>query len=108
MQVISMGVREAKINLSKLLKLVKEGKEVLTVLARIKRENFINYLKEHYLAKNTMVIVAGDAEKIKSANWRTKIKSYFTNIKLGKPQSKERVVEKQKGRRCRDSGTSPR
>ncbi len=66
------------------------------VIARIKRENFINYLKEHYLAKNTMVIVAGDAEKIKSANWRTKIKSYFTNIKLGKPQSKERVVEKQK------------
>lgn len=29
MQVISMGVREAKINLSKLLKLVKEGKEVV-------------------------------------------------------------------------------
>jgi predicted Zn-dependent peptidase len=64
------------------------------VIARIKRENFINYLKEHYLAKNTIVIVAGDADKIQSQ--KSKIKSYFTNIKAGKPQSKERTVEKQK------------
>jgi len=72
------------------------------VIARIKRENFINYLKEHYLAKNTIVIMAGDAEKIKKSQPKAgpplaeKIKSYFTNIKAGKPQSKERTVEKQK------------
>ena len=64
------------------------------VIAKIKRENFINYLKEHYLAKNTVVIVAGDTEKIKSR--KLKVKSYFANIKLGKPQPKEKVIDRQK------------
>lgn len=66
------------------------------VIAKIKRENFINYLKEHYLAKKTVVIVAGQLDKIKSASWRTKIKNYFSKINIGKSEAKKKVIEKQK------------
>lgn len=59
MQVISMGVREAKINLSKLLKLVKEGKEVLTVLARIKREKLM-----------TGILIDAAIETLNNGPWR--------------------------------------
>ncbi len=63
------------------------------VIAKIKRENFINYLKEHYLAKNAVVIVAGEIKEVKSLELR--VKSYFANIKTGKQQFKKRVIEKQ-------------
>ncbi len=42
------------------------------VIAKIKRENFINYLNEHYLAKNTVVIVAGDIEQIQNSKFKIK------------------------------------
>ena len=64
------------------------------VIAGIKRENFINYLKEHYLAKNTVIIVAGDIKQIQNSKF--KIQNYFRDIKLGKAKPKKEVIEKQR------------
>ncbi len=63
------------------------------VIAKIKRENFINYLKEHYLAKNTVIIVAG---QFGIENLESRIKNYFANIVLGRPKPRNKVIEKQK------------
>ena len=64
------------------------------VIAKMKRGQFLDYIKGHYLAKNVVIVVAGNIREIKSQ--KSKIKSYFANIKLGKPKLKKKVVEKQK------------
>ncbi|OGZ33231.1 MAG: hypothetical protein A3I88_01260 [Candidatus Portnoybacteria bacterium RIFCSPLOWO2_12_FULL_39_9] len=58
----------------------------------VKRPWFVNYLKEHYLAKNTLITVAG---KIDSNDTIKKIEKYFSKIKLGQPKTKLKVKEKQ-------------
>ena len=68
------------------------GKE--GVITKLKRGQFLNHLNNHYLAKNTVVIVAGDIKEVKSL--KLKVKSYFANIKTGKSQLKKKVIEKQK------------
>jgi predicted Zn-dependent peptidase len=75
-------------------------------VAKMKRKQFLDYLKEHYLAKNTVVIVAGNIKEIKSqkhapyqnevSDVGSKVQSYFANIKKGQPKTKQKVVEKQK------------
>jgi len=63
------------------------------IIAKATRNQFLNYLKERYLAKNVIIVVAGNIGEIK--NSKSKVKSYFQNIKTGKPKSKKRVIEKQ-------------
>lgn len=57
----------------------------------IKKQQFINYLKNHYSAKNTVVVVTGDINK----NIESKVKNYFKSINTGNPKTKNKVIENQ-------------
>lgn len=61
-------------------------------IAKLKREQILHYLKNHYVAKNIIVCVAGN---IKGKSTEGKIKKYFQRIKIRKPKSKPKVIEKQ-------------
>ncbi len=64
------------------------------VIAKIKREQFINYIQSHYLARNVVIVVAGsikEGEKLK-----TKIEHYFKGIKTGESKSKKKTIQIQK------------
>jgi predicted Zn-dependent peptidase len=58
----------------------------------MQRSQFINYLKKHYLAKNTLIAVAG---KIDSVETVKQVKKYFSKIRTGQPKKKLKVKEKQ-------------
>ncbi len=62
------------------------------VINKMKRKQFLDYIREHYLAKNTVVVIAG---QIGIMNYESRIRKYFKNIKTGKPKSKKKVVDKQ-------------
>lgn len=59
----------------------------------MKREDFLNYRKAHYLAQATTVVVAGnlDEEKVKR-----EVAEVFTNSPMGEKSQKLPVMEKQK------------
>ncbi len=61
-------------------------------IAKITREQILNYLKFQYVASNTIVCIAGKISPSKTIN---KIKEYFSKIKTAKPELKPQVVEKQ-------------
>lgn len=61
-------------------------------IIKLKREQFLKYLKDHYSAKNTIICVAGN---INSGLVEEKIKKYFKTIKSSTPKSKSRVIQKQ-------------
>ena len=61
-------------------------------VAKIKREQILNYLKSQYVASNTIICLAG---KIPSSQIINKIKKYFSKIRKIQPKSKLPVVEKQ-------------
>jgi len=63
------------------------------IIVRIKRRQFLDYLREHYLAKNVVIVLAGKIKEARSA--KRKAQSYFKDIKLGKGKSKKKVIEKQ-------------
>ncbi|MEK9153509.1 MAG: pitrilysin family protein, partial [Patescibacteria group bacterium] len=63
-------------------------------IASLKRNDFVNYLKNQYSSKNTIVVMAGNfpvgqAEKL--------IKSHFASINKAAPQAKVATKEKQTG-----------
>lgn len=58
----------------------------------IQRNDFINYLKNHYSAKNTVITVAGNIKQEETIN---KIKKYFQKINEYKIKDKLPVKEKQ-------------
>ncbi len=62
------------------------------VVVKIKRTQLLNYFKNHYLAKNTIVCVAGN---IDPRTIEKKIKRYFAKIKTGIPGKRLKVIEKQ-------------
>lgn len=66
-------------------------------VSRINRQKLFDYMKNQYVAKNTIVCVAGKIEDRKVSN---KIKKYFSKIKITTPFSKEKVLEKQTKPRC--------
>ena len=59
---------------------------------KLKRQQFLDYLKKHYTAPNTIVCVAGNIDRKSAEN---KIKRYFKNIRAVLPKPKLKVVEKQ-------------
>jgi len=66
-------------------------------VAKMKRKQFLDYLKEHYLAKNVVIVVTGNI-KSPARGWSAvgrKVQSYFADIKIGKPGIKKKVIEKQ-------------
>jgi len=67
------------------------GGEKETVMS-LKREQFVNYFNSHYVAKNTIIAVAGnvDPEVV-----RKKASEYFSTIRDGNLVTKLPVIEKQ-------------
>lgn len=61
-------------------------------ILKIKREDFLNYINDHYVAKNTVVCVAG---KIDQKNTIEKVKKYFENIKQNEPKKRSKIKENQ-------------
>jgi len=61
-------------------------------VAKIKREQILNYLKSQYVASNTIICLAG---KIPSSQIINKIKKYFSKIRKIQPKSRLPVIEKQ-------------
>jgi len=61
-------------------------------ISKLKRNNFLDYLTNHYSAQNTVICLAGD---ISPQTVKEKIKSYFKKIRSNKPEDKLKVIEKQ-------------
>lgn len=59
---------------------------------KINRSNLLGYMKSQYVAKNTIVCVAGN---IKTSQTIKKIKKYFSKIKTSQPLQKPKVFEGQ-------------
>jgi len=64
------------------------------VVRKMARKQFIDYLRKNYLARSTVVVIAGDIKKIQ--NTKLKTQNYFKHIKTGKLPNKRKVIEKQK------------
>lgn len=62
-------------------------------IEKFRKREFLNYLENHYSAKNTVVCVAGD---VKTKDIEKKVKKYFKNIRTVVPKKKLKVIEKQK------------
>jgi len=65
------------------------------VIKRLKRQNFVDYLQNHYSARNTVVVAAGNI----GYDLKNKIQKYFKNINIKKSKDKNLVIEKQKNPR---------
>jgi len=63
-----------------------------STIKSIQRNDFINYLKNHYSAKNTVIAVAGNINQEETIN---KIKKYFQKINKYKIKNKLPVKERQ-------------
>lgn len=61
------------------------------VISSVKRADFLKYLKEHYLAANTIVTVAGQVDDRVVG----KVKQAFSGIRKGQAKDKLPVAEKQ-------------
>ncbi len=59
----------------------------------IKKEDIVDYWGRHYIAENTVIVIAGNVSKIKTEKV---IRKYFSKIKNGTPQVKPLVLENQK------------
>jgi predicted Zn-dependent peptidase len=60
----------------------------------MQREDFIQYRKEHYVAKATTIVVAGDIAPQKVF---ASVEKSFEKTPVGKKSSKKKTLEKQKG-----------
>ena len=63
------------------------------IIFKLKRNQFLEYFKNHYSSKNTIICVAGNINQ-KLIN--RKIEGYFKNIKTNILKPKLQVIEKQK------------
>jgi len=61
-------------------------------IKKIQRNDFVNYLKDHYSAKNTVIAVAGNIDQEVTID---KIKKYFQKINTQSVKDKSKVKEKQ-------------
>jgi len=65
---------------------------------RISRQEILDYMKNQYVASNTVVCIAGDIPK--ETQVINKIKKYFSKIKTKESQDKPLVVENQISPQC--------
>jgi predicted Zn-dependent peptidase len=61
-------------------------------VSKINRNQIIEYIKSQYVAKNTVICIAGNINQVQAVN---KVKSYFSKIKTSKPKDKLSVVNLQ-------------
>ncbi len=66
------------------------------IIRRINRNDFIEYQKNHYLGKSTIVVVAGNFNEKEAVK---KIENAFSGIRTGKKVQKLKTVESQKSPR---------
>jgi len=66
------------------------------IIRRINRNDFIEYQKNHYLGKSTIVVVTGNFNEKEAVK---KIESAFSGIRTGKKVQKLKTVESQKSPR---------
>ena len=66
------------------------------IIRRINRNDFIEYQKNHYLGKSTIVVVTGNFNEKEAVK---KIESAFSGIRTGKKIQKLKTVESQKSPR---------
>ncbi len=66
------------------------------IIRRINRNDFIEYQKNHYLGKSTIVVVAGNFNEKEAVK---KIENAFSGIRTGKKFKKLKTVESQKSPR---------
>jgi len=62
------------------------------VIKKLTREDFIKYRDEHYLAKSSLVVIAGRFDKDKAIK---KIETAFSGIKSGNKTPKVKTIERQ-------------
>jgi len=62
-------------------------------VSKITRKKLLGYREKQYVAKNTIVALAGNFEEKAAVE---KIKKYFSKIKKGEPRKKQKVIEKQR------------
>ena len=62
-------------------------------VSKINRNQLLDYLKTHYLSRNTVICVAGN---VNSSSVTLKIKKYFKNMQAGPLRPKPTVIERQK------------
>jgi len=62
-------------------------------IRNFKRKDFLNYFRDHYSTRNSVICVAGDIERKKIEE---KIKKYFKKTRTVIPKTKLKVIEKQK------------
>ena len=60
------------------------------IIAKLKKEQFLNYLKNHYSAKNTIICIAG---KIEPKIAIKKVKKYFEGMRKSPPKPKLKVID---------------
>jgi predicted Zn-dependent peptidase len=60
-------------------------------ISRLRRNQFMDYMINHYSSHNTVIAVAGNI----SGNIKSKIAKYFGSINTKQPKNKERAIEKQ-------------
>lgn len=61
-------------------------------VAKIERDQLLDYFNNHYLTENTIICVAGNIDSKVAEN---KIRKYFRKIKPGSPKPRLKVVERQ-------------
>ena len=66
-------------------------------VAKISRQQILNYFNSQYTAKNTIICLAGKINPVEVIN---KVKKYFSKIKTTQPEPKPPVIEKQNRPRC--------
>jgi len=62
-------------------------------VSKMTREKLSDYMERQYVAKNTIVSIAGNFDEKEAIS---KVKKYFSKIKTKKPIEKPKVLEKQK------------
>lgn len=62
------------------------------IIQSIKRKDFFNYRKKHYVAKSTIIVVSGKFDENKISK---KIHELFKNISNGRKSEKQKVIERQ-------------
>ncbi len=67
------------------------------IVNKLKRQDFLNYLKNHYTAKNTIICIAGniDNETAKKKAWQ-----HFKNIRTNVSKLKSKTIERQTQPEC--------
>ncbi len=63
------------------------------IIRKLTREDFLKYRQEHYVAKATMIVVAGPASEKEIL---PKIEKCFANLELGEKAGKIKTIEKQR------------